>query len=73
MIYIYHICILCATSWGGGAEESSSQKERETGGQTQFDWMLHGGSWNAQPVRSQLICFEKKPIDGSEQYIYKDF
>jgi hypothetical protein len=42
MLYIFHICILCATSsiscgLGGGGERSSVM--RETGGQAQFDWM----------------------------------
>jgi hypothetical protein len=49
------------TAWGGGGggEEGSGvirKKERETGGQAQFDWMLDGGRMKAQPIRPLLIC-----------------
>jgi hypothetical protein len=51
MLYICHICILCATfsitvglGRGRRAEGSSvvRERERETGVQAQFDWMLNG-------------------------------
>jgi hypothetical protein len=41
------------------------QRERETGGWAQFDWMLDGGSLEAQPIEFWQFCFLKKPIDVS--------
>jgi hypothetical protein len=34
-------------------------ERKETGGQAQFDWMLDGGSWKAQPIGVQLVRFKK--------------
>ncbi len=44
--------------WDGaerGGCRSSVVKERETGGQAQFDWMLDDGSCKAQPIGFQLV------------------
>ncbi len=51
-----------AVGWGGGVQSGG---ERETGGWAQFDWMLNGGSLIAWPIGCPLVCFQKKPIDGS--------
>jgi hypothetical protein len=33
------------------------QRERETGGWAQYDWMLDGGSLEAQPIEFWQFCF----------------
>ncbi len=40
-------------------EEYWSMRERQTGGQAQFDWMLDGGYWKAQPIGARLVCLKK--------------
>jgi hypothetical protein len=45
------------------------ERERETGGWAQFDWMLDGGSLKAQPIGSHLVCFKKIPIDVSQKLL----
>jgi hypothetical protein len=46
-----------------------AERERETGGWAQFDWMLDGGSSKAQPIGSNLDCFKKIPIDVSQKLL----
>jgi hypothetical protein len=45
-------------------------RERETGGQTQFDWMLKGGFWKAQPIGVWLVCFKNANRWLSETYSF---
>jgi hypothetical protein len=57
MLYICHICLhqYWGMGQGGGAVGSSVVKERETGGQDQFYWMLDDDSCMAQPIGFQLV------------------
>jgi hypothetical protein len=55
--------------WGRGRGEVC-QRERETGGWAQFDWMLDGGSLKAWPIGCWWVYFFFKPIDGSLENIF---
>ncbi len=45
-----------------------AEREREkTGGWAQFDWLLGGGSFKAQPIEFWLFCFNRKLTDVSAQ------
>jgi hypothetical protein len=50
-----------------------AEREREkTGGWAQFDWLLDGGSFKAQPIEFWLLCFNRKLTNVSAQ-IYLSF
>jgi hypothetical protein len=43
--------------------------ERETGGWVQFDWMLDGGTFKAQPIEFKLVCSTRKQIQINLSYL----
>ncbi len=47
-----------------------AERERETGGWAQFDWLLDGGSFKAQPIEFWQFSFNKNPTDVSLQKYY---
>jgi hypothetical protein len=44
-----------------------AERERETGGWAQFDWMVDGDSFKARPIEFWLFCFHRKATDVSPQ------
>jgi hypothetical protein len=44
-----------------------AERERETGGWAQFDWLLGGGSFKARPIEFWQFSFNKNPTDVSPQ------
>ncbi len=45
---------------GAGAEGvMKCEREKQTGGQAQFDWILDGGPWKTQPIGVLLVCLKK--------------
>ncbi len=47
-----------------------AERESETGGWVQFDWMLYGGSLKAQPIGSHLVCFKNAKRCLSKNYLF---
>ncbi len=43
----------------GAAGEGKCEKEKQTGGQAQFDWILDSGPWKTQPIGALLVCLKK--------------
>jgi hypothetical protein len=56
-----HLCLPPPLLWAGaegqGAERNNvvRERDRETGEQAQFDWMLDGDSCKAQPIGFHLV------------------
>ncbi len=63
--YLHPYCLLYFYLIERGAVQW--QREGATGGWTQFDWMLDGDSFKAQPIEFWVFCFQRKPIDVSDK------
>jgi hypothetical protein len=71
-IHIFYFSLVQFRSQGSRA---FAERERETGGWAQFDWMLDGGSFKAWPIEFRLFCFHKKLLLLFKLFIadFKDY